>query len=158
MILGGLALAFSRVIDNSVISIENIYRHLEMGELPAMAAAEAGGVGSDARCVGSDFGGCSGFFPRSSALRCSEVSVFCAGVVFLFSLLASFLVAMTVIPSVLLAVPQGGPARRASISIKNMKSNPPRRPVFPGGTGSMPALTGDLIRSSTSMSTGYDGH
>ena len=31
MILGGLALAFSRVIDNSVISLENIYRHLEMG-------------------------------------------------------------------------------------------------------------------------------
>jgi multidrug efflux pump subunit AcrB len=28
MILGGLALAFSRVIDNSVISLENIYRHL----------------------------------------------------------------------------------------------------------------------------------
>ncbi len=38
MILGGLALALSRVIDNSVISIENIYRHLEMGELPAVAA------------------------------------------------------------------------------------------------------------------------
>ncbi len=31
MILAGLALAFSRVIDNSVISLENIYRHLEMG-------------------------------------------------------------------------------------------------------------------------------
>ena len=31
MILGGLALAFSRVIDNSVISLENIYRHLELG-------------------------------------------------------------------------------------------------------------------------------
>ena len=28
MILGGLALAFSRIIDNSVISLENIYRHL----------------------------------------------------------------------------------------------------------------------------------
>ena len=38
---GGLALAFSRVIDNSVISLENIYRHLEMGALPE-AAAEAG--------------------------------------------------------------------------------------------------------------------
>ncbi len=31
MILGGIALAFSRVIDNSVISLENIYRHLEIG-------------------------------------------------------------------------------------------------------------------------------
>jgi len=36
--LGGLALAFSRVIDNSVISLENIYRHLEMGEAPELAA------------------------------------------------------------------------------------------------------------------------
>ena len=35
MILGGLALAFSRIIDNSVISLENIYRHLEMGASPA---------------------------------------------------------------------------------------------------------------------------
>ncbi|MGA2596507.1 MAG: efflux RND transporter permease subunit, partial [Bryobacteraceae bacterium] len=41
MILGGLALAFSRVIDNSVISLENIYRHLELGEEP-MAAAKVG--------------------------------------------------------------------------------------------------------------------
>src|SRR5205085_10193368 len=42
MILGGLALAFSRVIDNSVISLENIYRHLELGESPRVAA-EIGG-------------------------------------------------------------------------------------------------------------------
>src|SRR5215467_9432547 len=37
MILGGLALAFSRIIDNSVISLENIYRHLEMGVEPGAA-------------------------------------------------------------------------------------------------------------------------
>ena len=42
MILGGLALAFSRVIDNSVISLENIYRHLEMGSAPEVAAEEGG--------------------------------------------------------------------------------------------------------------------
>src|SRR5215468_373682 len=34
MVLGGLALAFSRLIDNSVVSLENIFRHLEMGEAP----------------------------------------------------------------------------------------------------------------------------
>src|ERR1051325_3501606 len=32
MVLGGLALAFSRLIDNSVVVLENIHRHLEMGE------------------------------------------------------------------------------------------------------------------------------
>jgi multidrug efflux pump subunit AcrB len=42
MILGGLALAFSRIIDNSVISLENIYRHLELGAAPEVAA-EIGG-------------------------------------------------------------------------------------------------------------------
>src|SRR5262249_4523709 len=42
MVLGGLALALSRLIDNSVVVLENIYRHLEEGEEPA-AAAEKGG-------------------------------------------------------------------------------------------------------------------
>jgi HAE1 family hydrophobic/amphiphilic exporter-1 len=49
MILGGLALAFSRIIDNSVISLENIYRHLEGGALPAVAA-EVGAMRSAWRC------------------------------------------------------------------------------------------------------------
>jgi multidrug efflux pump subunit AcrB len=31
MVLGGLALAFSRLIDNSVVVLENIHRHLELG-------------------------------------------------------------------------------------------------------------------------------
>ena len=38
MVLGGLALAFSRLIDNSVVVLENIFRHLEMGESPEVAA------------------------------------------------------------------------------------------------------------------------
>src|SRR3984885_7455341 len=38
MILSGLALAFSRLIDNSVIVLENIFRHLELGEESAVAA------------------------------------------------------------------------------------------------------------------------
>ncbi|MGB9122075.1 MAG: efflux RND transporter permease subunit, partial [Candidatus Angelobacter sp.] len=42
MVLGGLALALSRLIDNSVVVLENIFRHLEMGE-PVQEAAEKGG-------------------------------------------------------------------------------------------------------------------
>jgi len=42
MILGGLALAFSRVIDNSVISLENIYRHLERAPCPRSRRKLAG--------------------------------------------------------------------------------------------------------------------
>src|SRR5579864_4738047 len=42
MVLGGLALAFSRLIDNSVVVLENIYRHLELGESPEVAAEKGG--------------------------------------------------------------------------------------------------------------------
>jgi HAE1 family hydrophobic/amphiphilic exporter-1 len=38
MVLSGLALAFSRLIDDSVVVLENIYRHLELGEDPKIAA------------------------------------------------------------------------------------------------------------------------
>jgi len=40
MVLSGLALAFSRLIDDSVVVIENVYRHLEMGEDPKTAAVK----------------------------------------------------------------------------------------------------------------------
>ena len=36
MVLGGLALAFSRLIDNSVVVLENIHRHMELGEPPVV--------------------------------------------------------------------------------------------------------------------------
>jgi multidrug efflux pump subunit AcrB len=38
MVLSGLALAFSRLIDDSVVVIENVFRHLELGEDPRAAA------------------------------------------------------------------------------------------------------------------------
>ena len=40
MVLSGLALAFSRLIDDSVVVIENIYRHIELGEEPKVAAVK----------------------------------------------------------------------------------------------------------------------
>ena len=42
MILAGFALVFSRLIDNAVIVLENIFRHLEMGEPPEVAAEKGG--------------------------------------------------------------------------------------------------------------------
>jgi hydrophobic/amphiphilic exporter-1 (mainly G- bacteria), HAE1 family len=38
MVLSGLALAFSRLIDDSVVVLENVYRHIELGEDPRTAA------------------------------------------------------------------------------------------------------------------------
>jgi hydrophobic/amphiphilic exporter-1 (mainly G- bacteria), HAE1 family len=40
MVLSGLALAFSRLIDDSVVVLENIYRHIELGEDPKLAAVK----------------------------------------------------------------------------------------------------------------------
>src|ERR1700740_1850890 len=42
MLLGGLALAFSRLIDNSVVVLENIFRFMEQGEAPREAAEKGG--------------------------------------------------------------------------------------------------------------------
>ena len=49
MVLGGLALAFSRLIDNSVVVLENIYRHLELGKARRWRRKTAG-VKSRCRC------------------------------------------------------------------------------------------------------------
>src|SRR6202007_2708267 len=38
MVLSGLGVAFSRLIDNSVVVLENIFRHIELGESPAIAS------------------------------------------------------------------------------------------------------------------------
>jgi multidrug efflux pump subunit AcrB len=42
MLLGGLALVLSRLIDNSVIVLENIFRFMEEGASPEIAAADGG--------------------------------------------------------------------------------------------------------------------
>jgi multidrug efflux pump subunit AcrB len=42
MLLGGLALVLSRLIDNSVIVLENIFRFMEEGAAPDVAAADGG--------------------------------------------------------------------------------------------------------------------
>ena len=80
MILGGLALAFSRVIDNSVISLENIYRHLEMGAAPE-AAAEAGGTEVSLAVLAATLTTVVVSFSRDVSLRGQQVSFFgsCSG-------------------------------------------------------------------------------
>ena len=40
MTLGGLALAFSRLIDDSVVVLEHIFRHMDLGESHRIAAEE----------------------------------------------------------------------------------------------------------------------
>ncbi|MDE3165770.1 MAG: efflux RND transporter permease subunit, partial [Acidobacteriota bacterium] len=97
MILGGLALAFSRVIDNSVISLANIYRHLEMGAAPAVAA-EQGGAEVNLAVLAATLVDVVDFFPVTFLYGVSKFLFSALALAFVLSLLASFVVAMTVIP------------------------------------------------------------
>jgi multidrug efflux pump subunit AcrB len=110
MILGGMALAFSRVIDNSVISLENIYRHLEMGAVP-MVAAEVGGAEVNLAVLAATLVDVVDFFPVVFLYGVAKFLFSALALAFCLSLLASFVVAMTVIPlfcsRYLKAVPHG---------------------------------------------------
>ena len=97
MILGGLALVFSRLIDNSVVVLENIFRHLEMGEPPALAA-ERGGAEVQLAVLAATLTTAIVFFPVTFLYGVSKF-LFCAlALAVVLSLFASYLVAMTVVP------------------------------------------------------------
>ena len=110
MILSGLALALSRVIDNSVISLENIYRHLEMGSSPRIAA-ERGGAEVNLAVLAATLVDVVDFFPVTFLFGVSKFLFSALAAAFCLALLASYVVAMTVIPlfcsKYLKAVPQG---------------------------------------------------
>jgi HAE1 family hydrophobic/amphiphilic exporter-1 len=110
--LGGLAIAVGRVIDDSIVILENIYRHIQEGEPPLQAAlnatSEVGGavaastITSLAVFVPLAFvGGIAGEFFRP------------LGLAILYAIAASLVVAFTVVP--LLAAralkPPPGPPR-----------------------------------------------
>jgi multidrug efflux pump subunit AcrB len=97
MILGGLALAFSRIIDNSVISLENIYRHLEMGAAPD-TAAEVGGSEVSLAVLAATLTTVVVFFPVTFLYGVSKFLFSALALAVVISLFASYLVAMTVIP------------------------------------------------------------
>ncbi len=97
MILAGLALAFSRVIDNSVISLENIYRHLELGSSPAVAA-EKGGAEVNLAILAATLVDVVDFFPVTLLFGVSKFLFSALALSFVLAMLASYVVAMTVIP------------------------------------------------------------
>ena len=97
MILGGLALAFSRIIDNSVISLENIYRHLEMGASPE-AAAEQGGAEVSLAVLAATLTTVVVFFPVTFLYGVSKFLFSALALAVVISLFASYFVAMSVIP------------------------------------------------------------
>ena len=97
MVLGGLALAFSRLIDNSVVVLENIYRHLELGESPE-EAAEKGGREVALPVLAATLTTVVVFFPVTFLYGVSKFLFSALALAVALSLFASFAVAMTVVP------------------------------------------------------------
>lgn len=97
MVLGGLALAFSRLIDNSVVVLENIFRHLEMGEAPDVAA-EKGGQEVALAVLAATITTAIVFFPVVFLYGVSRFLFMALAMSVVLSLLASYVVAMTVVP------------------------------------------------------------
>jgi HAE1 family hydrophobic/amphiphilic exporter-1 len=97
MVLGGLALAFSRLIDNSVIVLENIFRHLEMGESPEVAA-EMGGQEVGLAVLSATLTTSIVFFPVVFLYGVSRFLFVALALAVILSLFASYFVAMTVVP------------------------------------------------------------
>jgi multidrug efflux pump subunit AcrB len=97
MVLGGLALALSRLIDNSVVVLENIYRHLEMGE-PPRVAAETGGKEVALPVLASTLTTAVVFFPVTLLAGVSKFLFSAMALAVVVSLFASYAVAMTVVP------------------------------------------------------------
>ncbi|QOY91344.1 efflux RND transporter permease subunit [Paludibaculum fermentans] len=97
MVLGGLALAFSRLIDNSVVVLENIYRHLELGESPEVAA-EKGGREVALPVLAATLTTAIVFFPVTLLYGVSKFLFSALALTVVISLLASYVVALTVVP------------------------------------------------------------
>src|SRR5580658_5153134 len=97
MVLGGLALALSRLIDNSVVVLENIYRHLELGD-PAVVAAEKGGKEVALPVLAATLTTVVVFFPVTLLYGVSKFLFSSLALAVVLSLFASYLVALTVVP------------------------------------------------------------
>ena len=97
MVLGGLALAFSRLIDNSVVVLENIFRHLEMGESPVVAA-EKGGQEVALPVLAATLTTVVVFLPVVFLYGVSRYLFVALASAVVLSLAASYFVAMSVVP------------------------------------------------------------
>jgi multidrug efflux pump subunit AcrB len=97
MLLGGLALAFSRLIDDSVVVLENIFRYMEMG-FPPHEAAEKGGMEVSLAVLAATSTTSIVFFPVSFLSGISKYIFTPLALGVVLSIFASYFFAMTVVP------------------------------------------------------------
>src|SRR5277367_1186664 len=97
MVLSGLALVFSRLIDNSVVVLENVFRHIELGETPAVAA-ERGANEVGLAVLAITIVTVVVFFPVTLLFGVSKYLFTALALAVVFSLFASYFVAVSVVP------------------------------------------------------------
>ncbi|PRO66525.1 efflux RND transporter permease subunit [Alkalicoccus urumqiensis] len=99
MTIGGLALGIGMLVDNSIVVIENIYRHLSMGKTPREAAAD--GTGEVAGAItASTLTTASVFLPIVFVTGFVGDLFAPLAITVSFSLFASLFVAVTVVPMI----------------------------------------------------------
>src|ERR1700744_5799498 len=97
MLLGGLALAFSRLIDDSVVVLGNIFRFLELGT-PPREAAEKGGMEVSLAVLAATSTTSIVFFPVTFLSGVSKYIFTPLALGVVLSIFASYVFAMTVVP------------------------------------------------------------
>ncbi|MGA2096428.1 MAG: efflux RND transporter permease subunit [Candidatus Acidiferrum sp.] len=97
MLLGGLALAFSRLIDDSVVVLENIFRFMEQGVAP-LEAAEKGGMEVALAVLAATSTTSIVFFPVTFFYGVSRYLFIDLALGVVLSIFASYIFAMTVVP------------------------------------------------------------
>jgi multidrug efflux pump subunit AcrB len=97
MVLGGMALALSRLIDNSVVVLENIFRHFEMGS-NSVKAAEKGGKEVQLAVLAATCSTAIVFFPVALLTGVSKYLFTALALAVVIALFCSYFVAMTVVP------------------------------------------------------------
>ncbi|MCJ7490933.1 MAG: efflux RND transporter permease subunit, partial [Dehalococcoidia bacterium] len=98
MTLGGLTIAIGRVIDDSIVVLENIYRHMAKGEKTFPAIVNGAREVSIA-ITGATATTCAVFLPLGLVGGIIGQLFFSFALAVVFALLASLLVAVTVIPA-----------------------------------------------------------
>src|ERR1700678_2165826 len=97
MVLGGMALVLSRLIDNSVVVLENIFRHFEMGS-DSVKASREGGTGAQLAVWAATFSTPLVFFPVVLLTGVSKYLFTALALAVVIALFCSYVVAMTVVP------------------------------------------------------------
>jgi HAE1 family hydrophobic/amphiphilic exporter-1 len=97
MTLGGLALGVGMLVDNSIVVIENIYRHLEMGK-GKFQAAKVGASQVAMAITASTLTTIAVFFPMIFAEGMTGILVRGLALTVAFSLAASLFVSLTIVP------------------------------------------------------------